>query len=145
VAPSVGGIAVVCQLFALVLPAAVALIYLCTLRRVRFSYQLASNLLAVTTLPSIAAALLCMVFSLLSPVLGILMITLGEAASYILVCLLIAHITGQPEQHSALVKLAVVCVSIVVKLLFIQLVGGSLTASMLRTFASLMSAMGSLL
>lgn len=145
VAPSVGGIAALCQVFALVLPAAVALVYLCTLRRVRFSYLLASNLLAITTLPSIAAALLCMVFSLLSPVLGVLMITLGEVCSYVLVCLVIAHITGQPEQHSAMVKLAIVCVSVVVKLLFIQLVGGSLTAMVLRTFTSLMSAMGSLL
>jgi hypothetical protein len=145
IAAPIGGIAALCQLFALVLPAAVVLTYLCAIRQVRFSYLLASNVVAVTTLPSIAAALLCMVFSLLSPVLGVLMLALGEVASYVLVCLLIAHITGLAEQHSALVKLAVVCISIVVKMLFIQLVGGSLMASVMRTLTALMSTMGSLL
>lgn len=145
IAASVGGIAALCQLFALVLPAAVALVYLCTIRRVRFSFLLASNMVAITTLPSIAASVLCMVFSLLSPVLGVLMLTLGQVVSYVLVCLMIAHITGIPEQHSTLVKLAVVCISIVVKALFIQLVGGTLMASAMRTITSLMNTMGSLL
>ncbi len=145
IAAPIGGIAVLCQLFAITLPAAVALVFLCTIRRVRFSFLLASNFVALTTLPSIAASLLCMVFSLLSPVLGALMLVLGEVASYLLMCLMIAHITGLVEQHSALVKLAVVCISIVLKLLFIQLVGGTLMAAAMRTVSTLMSTMGSLL
>ena len=77
---------------------AVGLVYLCVIRRVRFSFLLTSNLVALTTLPTIAAALLCMVTSLISPYIGMVMILIGEVASYVILCTLIGRITGIPDQ-----------------------------------------------
>lgn len=145
IAGSIGGIAALCQLFSIVLPAAVAMVYLCTVRKLRFSYLLLSNFVAVSTLPSVAASLLCMVFSLLSPYLGLVILVLGDAVSYVFTCLMIARLTGQPEGQSAGVKAAVVCISELTKILFIQLVGGALMAGAMRAVAALIGTMGSLL
>ena len=145
VAASMGGIATLCQLFALFFPAAVTLVYLCVIRKVRFSFLLASNLVALITLPSIAASLACMVGSLISPYVGLLFLFVGEVASYTLLCVLIACITGQPEQHSVLTKIAVICIAEVLKILFMQLIGRALFAGAMTTVSGLIGTMGSLL
>jgi len=144
-AASVGGIAAMCQLFALVFPAAVGLVYLCAIRKVRFSFLLTSNLVALTTLPTIAAALLCMVTSLISPYIGMVMILIGEVASYVILCTLIGRITGIPDQFAVPTKIGVICIAEVLKILFMTLIGGALMASALQTVSSLIGTMGSLL
>jgi len=141
----VGGIATRCQLMALFFPAAVALVYLCVMRKVRFWFLLASNLVALVTLPSIAASLLCMVGNLISPFVGLVPLFAGEVASYVLLCTLAARITGMPEQQSVPVKIALVCIAEVLKLLFIQLIGGALAMGAISTISGLMATMGSLL
>ena len=145
IATSIGGIATLCQVFALLLPLAVVLTYLCAIRRVRFSFLLASNLLALVTLPSIVASLLCMVLSLLSLYLGLAALLAGMVASYVLIAQLTVQITGMPEQSAAPVKIALICLSEGVKALFIWLVGGALLASAMTTVNSLIGTMGSLL
>ena len=111
----------------------------------RFSFLLASNLVAVTTLPSLAAALLCMVFSLMVPALGLVAMGLGLVVSYVLLGLVVSHITGMPEQHSAGIRITLISISEVVKLLFVQLIGGALVAGTLHTVSSLVGTIGSLL
>ena len=145
IAAPLGGIAALCEVFSVVFPAAVALVYLCVLRKVRFSFVLLSNLVALVTLPSIAASILCMVASLISPFLGLMVLLLGEVVSYLLLITLMAFITGQQEQHSVPMKIAVICASEVLKLLFIQLIGGALLGATLQTVSALISTMGSLL
>ena len=145
IAAPLGGIATLCQLFALVLPAAVTLVYLCVFRRVRFSFLLVSNLVALTTLPSVAASLLCMVFGLLSPYLALIAMFMGGVASYVIMSLLISRITGLAEQHSAGVRILLICLSEVLKILFMQFVGGALLSSAMHTVTALMSTMSSLL
>lgn len=145
IAASLGGIAMLCQLLALAISAAVAMVYLCVVRKVRFSFLLASGFVALTTLPSIAAAVGCMLLGLLSPYLGLLSVLVGMVASDVFICLLISHITGVPEQRSAVVKIAVVCIAEGIKIVLIQLVGGALLGSALQTVSSLVGTMGSLL
>ena len=120
-AASVGGIAAFCQLIALIFPAVVALVYLCVIRKVRFSFLLASNLVALMTLPSIAAAVLCMLGSLISPYVGLVPVFVGVIASDVLLCTLVARITGIPEQQSAPVKIALVCIAELLKIVFMPL------------------------
>lgn len=145
IAPSVGGIAVLCQLFSLVLPLTVALVYLCVIRKVRFSFLLASNLLALTTLPSLAVAALSMVVGLLSPYLAVLAVLAGVVVSNVLMVTLVSGMVGLPEQQSTPVKIALICASELLKILFIQLIGGSLLSLTMGTVSSLVSTMGSLL
>ncbi|MCE5342357.1 MAG: zinc ribbon domain-containing protein [Eubacteriales bacterium] len=144
-AVSVGGIAALCQLLALLLPAAVTLTYLCAVKKVRFSFLLTSNLVAIVTLPSIAAAVLCMLCSLLSPVLAVMMLVLGDVVSYVLLCALIVWITGLPQHQVVPVKIAIVCSAEALKILFIWLVGGALATGALHTVSALVGSMGSLL
>ncbi|HNW85528.1 MAG TPA: zinc ribbon domain-containing protein [Candidatus Limiplasma sp.] len=142
---SIGGIAVLCQVFALGFPAAVAMVYLCVIRKVRFSFQLLSNFMALTTLPTIAASVLCMLTSLISPYLGFLMVLVGEVASYALMCTLVLRITGLPEPLAVPTKIALICIAEILKLMMIQLVGGALMTSAMGTVSSLITSMGSLL
>lgn len=142
---SVGGIAALCQLFALVFPAAVGLVYLCAIRKVRFSFLLTSNLVALTTLPTIAAAILCLLTSLISPYIGLVMILMGEVASYVILSTLIGRITGILDQFAVPIKIAVICIAEVLKILFMLLIGGALMASVMQTVSSLIGSMGSLL
>lgn len=145
IAPSVGGIAALCQLFSLALPLTVMLVYLCVIRKVRFSFLLASNLLALTTLPSLAVALASMVVSLLSPYLAALAVMAGVVVSNVLMVTLVSGIVGLPEQQSAPVKIALICASELLKILFIQLIGGSLLSLTMGAASNLVSTMGSLL
>jgi len=144
-AASVGGIAALCQLIALMFPAAVTLTYLCVIKKVRFSFLLASNLVAIVTLPTVGASLLCMVASLITPYLGAVMVLIGEVASYVLLCALIAWATGRTEQRLVVTKIAVVCASELLKILFLWLVGGALTAAALHTVSGLVNNLGSLM
>ena len=143
--PSIGGIAMLCQLFALGFPSAVAMVYLCVIRKVRFSFLLLSNFTALTTLPTIAAAVLCMLTSLISPYLGLVMVLVGEVASYTILCTLVFRITGTPEHLAVPTKIAIICIAEVLKLLFIQLIGGALMSSAMGTISNLIASMGSLL
>lgn len=145
VATPIGGIAALCQLFALMFPAAVSMVYLCVIRKVRFSFQLLSNFVALTTLPTLAAALLCMVGSLISPYVGLVMVLIGEVASYVILCTLVLRIAGLPEQFSVPTKIALICIAEVLKLLFMLLIGGALMSAALGTVSNLIGSMGSLL
>ena len=144
-AMSAGGIAALCQLFAMLLPAAAALTYLCLVRKVRFSYLLTVNLLAIVTLPSVAAGLLSMLFSLLSPMLAGIALFVGEAASYVLLCALLEWAAGLSRPAATPVKVTVVCASVALKALFFWLVGGALASGLLHTAGGLIAAMGDLL
>jgi hypothetical protein len=144
-AMSVGGIAALCQLIALVFPAAVALTYLCAVKKVRFSFLLASNFVAIVTLPTIAASILCMVFSLLSPVLGALMVALGTVASYVLLSELLVWVTGMPRYQTVPTKIAVIGTAETLKVIMIWLVGGALANAAVHAVTTLIGSMGSLL
>ncbi len=145
-AMSVGGIAALCQLIALAFPAAVALTYLCAVKKVRFSFLLASNFVAIVTLPTIAASILCMAFSLLSPVLGALLVALGAVASYVLLCELLvwdygyaalpdgAHENRRDRRRRKTLKV-----------IMIWLVGGALANAAVHAVTTLIGSMGSLL
>ncbi len=144
-ATSVGGIAALSQLIALLIPAAVALVYLCVMKKVRFSYLLASNMVAIVTLPSIAASMVCMLVSLLSPYLGLVVLMVGEIASYVLLCSLVVWVANLPEQQWVSTKIIIISAAELLKLLIIWLVSGALASLAMNTVSSLVNSMGSLL
>ena len=82
IAPSVGGVAVLCQLIGMAMPALVFMVYVCGVAKVRFSLELLLGFVSVTTLPTVAVALLTMVLSLVSPWLSLLAALCGMAVSY---------------------------------------------------------------
>ena len=96
-------------------------------------------------MPSLAVAVLSMVVSLLSPYLAALAVMAGVVVSNVLMVTLVTGIVGLPEQQSAPVKIALICASELLKILFIQLIGGSLLSLTMGAVSNLVNTMGSLL
>ncbi len=145
IAPSVGGIAALCQLMGMLIPTMVFLVYLCVIRKVVFSWDLAFGMLTVSTLPTAAFALLAMALSLLSPWLAGLAILCGMAVSYIQLCGMLSPITSRPDGQLLPAKMALVSFSLGLNLLADVVVGGLLMGRVVQTVITLLYSVGSLL
>ena len=109
----VGGISLLYQFFAMAVPLTVMLVYICVVRKMRFSLALSCGLITVMTLPTLATAPLAMVGSLLSPVLPILFITMGTVVSYVFMGNLVARVLGVAEADMVKEKIFLILVSMV--------------------------------
>jgi len=143
--PSVGGIAVLCQLIGMVVPLMVYMIYLCVICKVRFSWELLLGFLSVTTLPTTAVALLAMLVSLLSPWLALTVILCGMGVSYALACGLLSLITGRPDAQLLPAKLALVSLSLLLTLVLGGLLGSLMMGGVMQRMLILLSNVGSLI
>lgn len=79
-APLLGGVAVLWTALSSVLITAVYMGYLCGVRKINFSWEMAYGYLTVTAFPAAAAALAAMLLSILSPWLALPVILCGLAA-----------------------------------------------------------------
>ena len=145
VAPSVGGNAVLCQLFAMLIPAGVSMVYLCAVRKLRFTWSLLSGFVAITTLPTVAVSLLSMLLSLITPLLALACVVVGQLVSSVLLCALLARATGKPDAELVRVKILVLGISALLTFIFVALVGGSLLGTTFTRISSMFGSMGSLL
>lgn len=145
IAPAVGGIAALCQLLSVVITTAVFLLYLCVMCKVRFTLELALGFAAVTTLPTAAAALACMVLSLLSPWLAVGLMLCGMAVSYVQACSLLPLLSGKTDAQLLPAKMLCVAISVAVVLLLHTLVGGALMGGVMQRVVALLSGVGSLI
>ena len=145
VAPSVGGIAALCQLISMAVPTIVFIIYICVFCKVIFSWELALGFMAVTTLPTVASALLAMAFSLLSPWIALVLIACGAAVSYTQACGMLGYITGRSEQQLMSGKLLCTCISLAVTMGLCGVAGGLLMSGVLQRIVVLFANVGSLI
>lgn len=142
---SVGGIAAVCQLIAAAVPVAVTALYLCLGRKVRFSFPLLNGLTAVAVLPNLAALVLASVLSLLTPYLSAFVLLCGQVTGYVMLCAVATQLIAVKPQRAVLTQTVLVCVSELLKILLIALIGGALLGGVLRTLSGLTNSMGGLL
>ena len=142
---SIGGIAAVCQLIAASVPVAVTALYLCLVRKVRFSFPLLNGLTAVAVLPGLAALVLASVLSLISPYLSAFTLLCGQAAGYVMLCSVATQLIAVKPQRAVLTQTALVCVSELLKIVLIALIGGALLSGVLHTLSGLTNSMGGLL
>lgn len=145
IAPQVGGITALCQLLSLLTVNGVFLLYLCLICKVRFTPELALGLVAVTTLPTVAAALLAMLVSLLSPWLSIIVVLCGMAVSFTIACSLISPLTGRADMQLLPAKMLCVGIAIALVMLLHTLVGGALLSGVFSRMLALLSGVGSLI
>ncbi len=145
IAPAVGGIAALCQLLSIFLTALVFMVYLCLVRKVVFSWELAFGLITVTTLPTAAFALLAMLLSLLSPYLALLAIFCGMAVSYVQACGVLSPVTGLSDSQLLPAKITLVCIALTLNLAAAMVVGGLLMGRVAQTVTTLLYSVGSLL
>ncbi len=144
VAPSVGGVAALCQLAATAFPAATLMVYVCAMRKaVRFSLPLLCGCVALTTLPTLFAAPLGMLASLISPALTLIVMAFGTVVSAVVFSALLERLTGQTG--ATLPKAICICLYTLATLLFMLVVGGALMGGVLRGMVSLMGSMSSML
>lgn len=145
VAPSVGGIAALCQLISMAVPAIVFMVYICVICKVTFSWELALGFLAVTSLNTVAASLLAMALSLLSPWLSLLPMLCGMAISYTKACGMLSLIIARPESELMPAKLVCTSVSVFVSMALSGAVGGWLMGGVMQRIFVLLSSVGSLI
>jgi len=145
VAPSVGGIAALFQLISMLVPTAVFMVYICVRCKITFSWELLLGFLGVTSLPTVAVALLAMASALLSPWIALILMVLGAAISYMQACSMLSLITGRSEQQLMAGKLVCTCLSIALTLALCGLTGGALAADVVQSIVVLFSSAASLI
>ncbi len=145
VAPSVGGIAALCQLISMIVPTIVFIVYICAICKVMFSWELALGFLAVTSLPTVAVALLAMASSLLSPWIALVVMACGAAISYTQACGMLGFITGRSEEQLVGGKLLCTGVSLALTLAFGGVAGGLLMGGVVQRIVVLFANVGSLI
>ena len=145
VAPSVGGIAALCQLICMLVPTVVFMFYICVVCKVMFSWELALGFLAVTSLPTVAVALLTMASSLLSPWAALVLMGCGTAISYTQACGMLGYITGRNEAQLMGGKLLCTVVSLALSLALCGVAGGLLMGGVAQRIVVLFANVGSLI
>lgn len=145
IAPSVGGIAALCQLISMVIPTAVYMIYICLICHVTFSWELALGFLAVTSMNTVISSLLSMALSLLSPWLAILPMAVSMAVSYMHAGSMLGLITARSEAQIQRPRLVLTVICVVVTLLVSGIVGGLLMGGVMQRVFSLLHSVGSLI
>lgn len=145
VAPSVGGIAALCQLISMLVPTIVFMVYICVICKVMFSWELALGFLTVTSLPTVAAALLAMASSLITPWLALIFAVCGTAVGYTQACGMLSLITGRSEQQLMQGKWICTCVSLAAALALCGVAGGLLMGGVVQRIVVLFANVGSLI
>lgn len=145
VAPMAGGIAALCQLISMLVPAAVFMVYICGVCRVAFSWELVTSFVAVVSLNTVAVSVLAMAGSLLTPWLAIGLILCGMAISYVQATGMLGMITARPEQQMMLGKLLCVTISLALTLLLCGSVGGLLMGGIVNRVMILLNNVGALI
>ena len=145
IAPSVGGVTVLCQLISMLVPVLVSGIYLLGICKVPFSWPVIFGLVSIPSIPSAVAALAGMLLSLLSPWLTIVCVLCGMAFSYLQLGALLQYVTGRSEQQLFLPKTACILLSLLLTLLLHLLIGGGLMGNVMNYMIQLLSNVGSLL
>ena len=142
---SVGGVAVICQLIAALVPVIISMAYLSLLRQVRFSFVLASGFAAIVTLPILLALLLAAVCSLITPYLSLLILFFGQIVSYVLLCNLAVQLTDSDISRTVPAQASLVCLSELVKILLIAVIGGAMLSGVFQTLSGLTNSVSGLL
>ena len=129
----------------LLVPTIVFMVYICVVCKVMFSWELALGFVAVTSLPTVAAALLTMAASLISPWISVLLMICAAAISYTQACGMLGYITGRDEQQLVAGKLLCTCLSLVVTLVLCGVIGKLLMGGVVQRMIVLFANVGSLI
>lgn len=140
-----GGIAALCQLICMLVPVIVFMVYICLIRKVTFSFELALGFLAVLSLNTVVVSLLAMALSLLSPWLSLIVMACGAAVSYTQANGMLGFITGVHNVQLTGGKIACTALSLFLSLLLCMLVGGWLMGGVMQRILVLLSSVGSLI
>jgi len=132
VSASIGGIAVLCQLLCMLIPAVVFFVYLNLLCKNPFSWSVLLGLITVSSFPTAAAAVLCMLASFLSPWIALVVVVLSTAFSYMQLGHMLSYITGFSEEQMFVPKSVCILVALLLSLIVVFAVGGGLLGGVIN-------------
>lgn len=144
IAPAVGGIAVLCQLIAIVVPALVVLGYLNLVHKLPLNWLMALEMVTVTTMPTIVVALAAMLASMINPALALLVMILGTVIAYLQLSHMLGTLLGGTDVQQLKVKMICFPLAILLTLGLIWLVGGNLMGNVFQHMISLLGNMGTM-
>lgn len=142
IAPAVGGIAVLCQVIAIIIPVAVIMVYLYLVHRQQPNWMMALEMVTVTTMPTIAVALVTMVASMISPMLALVVMIVGIVIAYLQLSHMLSTLLGGTPEQELLVKLICFPIALLLTLGLIYLLGGNLMSGVFQHMISLLGNMG---
>lgn len=145
IGPAVGGVAALGQFICMLAPAVVFMVYICGVCKVAFSWELALGFVAVTSMNTVAASLLAMALSLLSPWLALLVLACGTSISYVKANSMLSLITARPDAQLLRAKMALTLLSLLLSLTVSGVTGGLLMGGVMRRVLALLSSVGSLI
>ncbi len=136
VAPGLSGMAVLVRLLCLTATLAVTLCYLCGVKKKRFSLPLLGSLAGILCLPGIAADVLSFILSFLTPYGCMLATVLGLGAQLVLLGEMIVSQAALPEGGTALTKIVLLSIVLLLDLGIAALVGLPLSGSALAALGA---------
>ena len=142
IAPAVGGIAVLCQIIAIVVPVAVVLLYIYLVHRRRIKWIAALEMITVTTATTIPVALLGMLASMVSPILAVFTMVLGNVIAYLQVGPMLDIVLGGTEQERRNAKMVCIPIAVLLTLALVLGLGGNLSGNVFVHMISLLRNMG---
>lgn len=142
IAPAVGGIAVLCQVIAIIIPVAVIMVYLYLVHHQQPNWMMALEMVTVTTMPTIAVALVAMVASMISPMLALVVMIVGIVIAYLQLSHMLSTLLGGTPEQELLVKLICFPIALLLTLGLIYLLGGNLMSGVFQHMISLLGNMG---
>lgn len=145
IAPSVGGILVLCQLLAVIVPGLVLTVYLTVFCKQRFSWPVLFGLMTVPTYPTVVAALLSMLASLVAPWLALICALCAITLSYVQLSAMLGFLTGRTDAQLFPARAACLCLALAITLLSMLLAGGSLMNMVYRNVLNLLANVEALL
>ena len=142
IAPAVGGIAVLCQLIAILVPVAVILIYLYLAHHLPINWVMALEMATVATTPTIPIALLGMLASMISPALAVFAMVLGMVVAYLQLGHMLDTILGGTDVQQLKAKMICFPIAVLLTLALVFLLGGNLSGNVFVHMISLLRNMG---
>ena len=142
IAPAVGGIAVLCQLIAILVPVAVILIYLYLAHHLPINWVMALEMATVATTPTIPIALLGMLAAMISPALAVFAMVLGMVVAYLQLGHMLDTILGGTDVQQLKAKMICFPIAVLLTLALVFLLGGNLSGNVFVHMISLLRNMG---
>ena len=142
IAPAVGGIAVLCQLIAILVPVAVILVYLYLAHHLPINWVMALEMATVATTPTIPIALLGMLASMISPALAVFAMVLGMVVAYLQLGHMLDIILGGTDLQRLKAKMICFPIAVLLTLALVFLLGGNLSGNVFVHMISLLRNMG---
>ena len=131
ISASVGGIALLCWVLSSLLKTGIYLFYLCVLRKIAFTWEMALGFLGVPTLSEAGFALIGLILSLIYPLAGLPLFLMAGPVCLMQYGAMTAAADGVTLEQSFRPRLILACIAVFAQVLVVLILGGGLGGNIL--------------